>query len=42
MSIDTSKVATSNRETAAAASKPSAAGSLASWADDRLGLATAP
>ena len=41
MSVDTSKVATSNRTTAATASKPGPAGSLASWADDRLGLATA-
>ena len=39
--IDTSKVATSNGTTAATASKPGPAGSLASWADDRLGLATA-
>ena len=38
--LDTSKVATSNRTDAATASKPSPAGSLASWADDRLGLAT--
>jgi ubiquinol-cytochrome c reductase cytochrome b subunit len=39
--IDTSKVATSNGATAATASKPGPAGSLATWADDRLGLATA-
>jgi len=39
--LDTSKVATSNRTDAATASKGSPAGSLASWADDRLGLATA-
>ena len=41
MSVDTSKVATSNRTEAATASKSSPAGSLATWADDRLGLATA-
>ena len=41
MSVDTSKVATSNRTEAATASKPGPDGSLASWADDRLGLATA-
>src|SRR3954471_17209314 len=39
MSIDTSKVATTN-STAATASKPSRAGAVAEWADDRLGLAT--
>jgi ubiquinol-cytochrome c reductase cytochrome b subunit len=39
--LDTSKVATSNRTNAATASKPGPAGSLASWADDRLGLASA-
>jgi ubiquinol-cytochrome c reductase cytochrome b subunit len=39
MSIDTSKVADSNK-TAATASKPNRAGAAASWADDRLGLAT--
>ena len=38
MSVDTSKVATSNR-TAAVASKPSKAGAAATWADERLGLA---
>lgn len=41
MSIDTSKVATSNGGTAATAQKPSKLGAAASWADDRLGLATA-
>jgi ubiquinol-cytochrome c reductase cytochrome b subunit len=39
MSIDTSKVATSNRGTPATASKPGRAGAAATWADDRLGLA---
>src|SRR3954451_18832475 len=39
MSIDTSKVATTNT-TAATASKPSPVGKAAEWADDRLGLAT--
>ncbi len=39
MSIDTSKVATSN-STAATASKPNRVGAAAEWADDRLGLAT--
>src|SRR3954463_16009004 len=39
MSIDTSKVATTN-STAATASKPSRVGAVAEWADDRLGLAT--
>ena len=39
MSIDTSKVATTN-STAATASKPSKVGAAATWADDRLGLAT--
>lgn len=38
MSIDTSKVATTNSG-AAVASKPSRVGAVASWADDRLGLA---
>src|SRR3954469_24094630 len=38
MSIDTSKVASSNRN-AAVASKPSKAGAAATWADERLGLA---
>ena len=41
MSIDTSKVATSNRDTAATAKKPSKAGAVANWADERLGLAGA-
>ena len=41
MSVDTSKVATSHRTTAATASKPSKVGGLATWADDRLGLAGA-
>jgi len=40
MSIDTSKVATSNADTAATAKKPNPIGAIASWADDRLGLAT--
>ena len=40
MSIDTSKVATSNTA-AATASKPSKAGAVATWADERLGLAGA-
>ena len=40
MSLDTSKVATSNGATAATASKPSKIGGVAGWADDRLGLAT--
>jgi ubiquinol-cytochrome c reductase cytochrome b subunit len=39
MSIDTSKVATTNT-TAATAKKPNAVGAVAEWADDRLGLAT--
>jgi ubiquinol-cytochrome c reductase cytochrome b subunit len=39
MSIDTSKVADSNT-TAATAQKPNRAGAAATWADDRLGLAT--
>src|SRR3954447_21874543 len=39
MSIDTSKVASTN-STAATASKPSRVGAAAEWADDRLGLAT--
>ncbi len=41
MSIDTSKVASSNGGTPATPKKPSKAGAVASWADDRLGLATA-
>ncbi len=40
MSIDTSKVAETNTA-AATPKKPSKAGAAASWADDRLGLATA-
>jgi ubiquinol-cytochrome c reductase cytochrome b subunit len=40
VSIDTSKVATSNTTTAATARKPSKIGAAATWADDRLGLAT--
>ncbi|WKN50008.1 ubiquinol-cytochrome c reductase cytochrome b subunit [Nocardioides sp. Arc9.136] len=40
MSIDTSKVATSN-SSAAIAKKPGRAGIVANWADERLGLATA-
>ncbi len=40
MSIDTSKVATTNATTAATAKKPSLIGGVATWADDRLGLAT--
>ena len=39
MSIDTSKVAKSNVDQAATAKKPSPIGAIASWADDRLGLA---
>ena len=41
MSIDTSKVADSNRGTAATAKKPNRAGVVANWADERLGLGTA-
>jgi ubiquinol-cytochrome c reductase cytochrome b subunit len=40
MSLDTSKIATTNREEPATASRPSKAGAAATWADDRLGLAT--
>ena len=40
MSLDTSKIATTNREEPATASTPSRAGAAATWADDRLGLAT--
>ena len=40
MSIDTSKVATSN-SSAATAKKPGRAGAVANWADERLGLGTA-
>jgi quinol---cytochrome-c reductase cytochrome b subunit len=39
MSIDTSKVATTNSK-AATAAKPSKVGAVAEWADERLGLAT--
>ena len=39
--IDTSKVASSNADQAATPSKPSKVGAAATWADDRLGLATA-
>ncbi|MCY7395406.1 MAG: ubiquinol-cytochrome c reductase cytochrome b subunit [Nocardioides sp.] len=39
MSVDTSKVATSN-SSAAIAKKPSKAGAAANWADERLGIAT--
>jgi len=39
MSIDTSKVATTNSK-AATPTKPSKVGAVAEWADDRLGLAT--
>src|SRR6187431_1952626 len=41
MSIDTSKVAKSNTDTAATPKKPGVAGGVATWADERLGLATA-
>src|ERR1044072_3200373 len=43
MSTDnvTSSVASTNAGKAAVAKKPSAAGKVATWADDRLGLATA-
>lgn len=41
MSVDTTKVASSNRTTPATASKPGKAGSLATWADERMGLGTA-
>lgn len=40
MSIDTSKVATSN-SSAATAEKPGKTGAVANWADERLGLGTA-
>ena len=39
--LDTSKVADSNRGSAATAQKPSKVGAVANWADERLGLATA-
>ena len=38
--MDTSKVANSNATTAATAPKPSKVGAVATWADERLGLAT--
>ncbi len=38
--LDTSKVAASTLTDAATVSKPNKAGGLATWADDRLGLAT--
>jgi quinol---cytochrome-c reductase cytochrome b subunit len=38
--MDTSKVANSNTTTAATTSKPSKAGAVATWADERLGIAT--
>src|SRR3954451_9717801 len=41
MSIDTSKVASSNTTPPAKPEKPNRVGAAASWADDRLGLATA-
>src|SRR5688572_4068127 len=37
--MDTSKVATSNATSPATAKKPSKVGAVATWADDRLGLA---
>ena len=40
MSIDTSKVATTNSTTAATPKKPSKAAGAANWADERLGIAT--
>ena len=40
MSTDLSRVATSNRDAAATPARPGRAGALATWADDRLGLAT--
>jgi ubiquinol-cytochrome c reductase cytochrome b subunit len=38
--MDTSKVATSNATTAATAKKPGRAGAIATWADERLGIAS--
>jgi ubiquinol-cytochrome c reductase cytochrome b subunit len=38
--MDTSKVANSNTTTAATAGKPSRAGAIATWADERLGIAS--
>src|ERR687889_2937346 len=40
MSLDTSKIARTNRGTAATAKKPNRAGAVAGWADDRLKLGT--
>jgi ubiquinol-cytochrome c reductase cytochrome b subunit len=40
MSLDTSKIADTNRGKAATAKKPGKSGAIAEWADDRLGLAT--
>src|SRR3954447_17612510 len=40
MSLDTSKIADTNRGTAATAKKPNKAGAVAGWADDRLKLGT--
>ncbi len=40
MSLDTSKIASTNSGEPAIASKPSKVGGAATWADDRLGLAT--
>ena len=40
MSTDISKVASSNRDAAATPEKRGRAGAIATWADDRLGLAT--
>ena len=39
--MDTTKVANTNGTTPATASKPGRAAAVASWADERLGLATA-
>src|SRR6476619_6469043 len=41
MSVDTSKIADTNRSRAATPQKPHKAGAVAGWFDDRLGLATA-
>src|SRR3954451_13594424 len=41
MSTDLSRVASSNRDTAAAPAPQGGAGAVAAWADDRLGLAAA-
>jgi len=40
MSVDTSKIADTNRSRAATAQKPGKGGAVAGWFDDRLGLAT--